>query len=208
MREPPASLLLIHGAGSGPWVFDEWESRFTGVDTFAIDLQEQLDVARASMSDYAGRVLVTARTMRQPVALCGWSMGGLVALQATERVRPHSLILLESSPPAEIQGFDDEVELREGTFDSEAVYGAFPAGMRSRPESHLARSERKRGISIPSISCPSLVVYGDDFPEERGQRIASFHGSDALAFPGRDHWQLVLDERVQDGIAQFLGLSP
>jgi pimeloyl-ACP methyl ester carboxylesterase len=157
MREQPASLLLIHGAGSGPWVFDEWESRFAGVDTFAIDLQEQLDVARASMSDYAGRVLVTARTMRQPVALCGWSMGGLVALQATERVRPHSLILLESSPPAEIQGFDGEVELREGTFDSEAVYGAFPAGMRSRPESHLARSERKRGISIPSISCRRLL---------------------------------------------------
>jgi pimeloyl-ACP methyl ester carboxylesterase len=208
MREPPASLLLIHGAGSGPWVFEEWECRFTGVDIFAVDLQGQLDVARASMSDYAGRVIVAARTMRQPVALCGWSMGGLVALQATERVQPHSLILLESSPPAEIQGFYGEIEPREGTFDSEAVYGAFPAGMRSRPESHLARAERKRGISIPSVSCPSLVVYGDDYPEERGQRIASFYGSDALAFPGRDHWQLVLDVRVQDGIAQFLGLSP
>jgi pimeloyl-ACP methyl ester carboxylesterase len=208
MREPPASLLLIHGAGSGPWVFDEWESRLAGVDIFAVDLQEQLDVARASMSDYAGRVVVAAQAMRQPVALCGWSMGGLVALQAAERVRPHSLILLESSPPAEIQGFDGEVELLEGTFDSEAVYGAFPAGMRSRPESHLARAERKRGISIPSISCPSLVVYGDDYPDERGQRIASFYGSDALAFPGRNHWQLVLDVRVQDGIAVFLDLSP
>lgn len=79
--------------------------------------------------------------------------------------------------------------------------------MRSRPESRLARAERKRGISIPLISCPSLVAYGDDFPEG-GWRLASFYESDALAFPGCDHWQLVLDVRVQDGIAQFLGLSP
>lgn len=60
-------------------------------------------------------------------------------------------MLLEPSPPGETQGFDPAVELAEGLFDPEAVYGPFPASMKARPESLLARGERKRGISVASI---------------------------------------------------------
>jgi hypothetical protein len=70
--------------------------------------------------------------------------------------------------------------------------------MRARPESLLARGERKRGISVPSLPCPALVVYGDQLAEERGRRLAAHYGADELAFPGLDHWGLVLDERVRD----------
>jgi hypothetical protein len=51
------------------------------------------------------------------------------------------------------------------------VYGSFPSDMRARPESLFARAERKRGISVPSLPCPSLVIYGDEFP--RGARLNS-----------------------------------
>jgi pimeloyl-ACP methyl ester carboxylesterase len=56
-----------------------------------------LDVANASHGDYANRVVLEAEALPQPVCLCGWSMGGLAVLQAAVRVRPHSLVLLETS---------------------------------------------------------------------------------------------------------------
>ena len=198
------SLLLIHGAGSGPEVFDGWESDFPGVCLTAVDLQKNLEVRRATMRDYAAAVAAAAAHTPAPVALCGWSMGGLVVLHAALLVRPHSVIVLEPSPPAEVQGFRADVELREGTFDPEETYGPFPAGQRARPESLLARTERQRGISIPAIPSRSLVIYGDDYRDVRGRRIAAFYGSKEAYFPGFDHWALVREPIVRLTIAHFL----
>jgi pimeloyl-ACP methyl ester carboxylesterase len=157
------------------------------------------------MADYAERVVAAARALPQPVSLCGWSMGGLVVLQAAAFVRPHSVILIEASPPGEVQGFNGDVAMSVGTFDPEGVYGRFPAGLPARPESSLARAERKRGISVPGLPCPSLVIYGDEFRDERGRPIASLYGSEERDFPGLDHWDLVRDRRVREAIVDFLG---
>ncbi|MDQ3858434.1 MAG: alpha/beta hydrolase [Actinomycetota bacterium] len=201
----PASLLLVHGAGSGPWVYHDWRESFPSLRVAAVDLQEGLDVGGASMANYAGRVVNVASALPQPVSLCGWSMGGLAVLLAAEDARSHSVILIEPSPPGEIQGFNPDAELTSGTFDPEATYGAFPAGVRARPESSLARAERKRGIAVPSLPCPSLVIYGDDFREGRGTAIARLYGSYERDFPGLDHWGLVRERRVREAIAAFLG---
>ena len=99
-----ASVLLVHGAASGPWVFDGWSPCFTGAQTEAVDLHEGLDVARASMHDYADRVAWAAETLPRPLAVCGWSMGGLVAMMAAPRIDPACLILLEL---AETYGADE-----------------------------------------------------------------------------------------------------
>ena len=203
-HQPPRSLLLVHGAGSGPWVFEGWPESFPDITVATVDLQEGLDVATASHADYATEVADAAAALPAPVSLCGWSMGGLVVLEAAERVRPHSVILLEPSPPAEVQGHNPDTEVGQGTFDPEAVYGRFPPGIRARSESARARAERKRGISVPSLSCASLVVYGDTFRDERGKAIARLYGSDELDFPGFDHWGLVSDVRVRAAIAEWL----
>ena len=205
--EPPTSLLLAHGSGSGPWVFDDWAASFPGVTVAAVDLHANLDVSRASHADYAAAVGRAAAQLPQPVALCGWSMGGLVVLQAAEEVRPHAVIVIEPSAPAEVQGFRSETEVTDGSFDPEAVYGRFPAGIRARPESARARAERKAGISVPRLSCPSLVVFGDSFRAERGESVAQLYDSDELDLPGLDHWDLVLDERVRRAVARWLGVG-
>jgi pimeloyl-ACP methyl ester carboxylesterase len=208
MDTSPASLLLVHGAGSGPWIFRDWDESFPGLQVAAVDLQTGLDVAHASMDDYAAQVTATAGDLPQPVALSGWSMGGLVAMLATLGLKPppHSLVLIEPSPPQEIQGFRRGIDLAAaaGAFDPEAVYGAFPNGTRSRPESALARTERQRGISIPRLPCPSLVIYGDEFPDQRGRKIAERYGSQQCAFPGLDHWGLIRDPRVREAIGSFV----
>jgi Alpha/beta hydrolase family len=201
----PRSLLLVHGAGSGPWIFDGWAAAFPDIAVSAIDLQEDLDVETASMTAYAAVATTAAQRLDPPVALCGWSMGGLTVLHVAPVVKPHSVILLEPSPPAEVQGLHPETLLTLGAFDPEEVYGPAPPGERCRPESSLALSERKRGISVPTLSCPSLVVYGDTLPPERGPRVAAFYGSEEAYFPGLNHWDLVMDLRVRVAIARFLG---
>jgi len=154
------------------------------------------------MADYAGEVERAARRAPAPRAGCGWSMGGLVAMMAEDCF--DALVLIEPSPPAEIQGWDRQVVPLPGSFDPEETYGRFPSGIASRPESALARAERKRGISIPSLNRPSLVVFGDEFAEDRGHAIAGFFGAQALGFPGYTHWDLVLRCEVRDAILAWL----
>jgi pimeloyl-ACP methyl ester carboxylesterase len=198
------SLVLVHGAGSGPWIFDDWPASFPGLDVHAVDLHAGLDVGRASMADYAARLVSAAQSLPRPAALCGWSMGGLVVLQASARLQPDSVILIEASPPAEVQGFHPSAELADGTFDPQTAYGPFPTGIAARPESMLARTERKRGISVPHLPCPSLVIFGDEFPDARGTQIARLYGSDQHYFAGLDHWGLVRNRRAREAIARFL----
>lgn len=201
---PPASVLLVHGAASGPWVFDGWAGAFERSSVVAVDLQAGLDVAYASMEDYALAVRRAASRMPQPVAVVAWSMGGLAAMLAAEEARPSCLVLMEPSPPAEIQGEDPGVLAEPGLLDGEATYGAFPAGVASRPESSLARAQRKAGISVLSLACPVLAVYGSEYRQERGRRIATLYGGAELAFSDIEHFGLVLDRRVRDAVAAHL----
>jgi hypothetical protein len=131
-------------------------------------------------------------------------MGGLAAMMASRRVEPDALVLLEPSPPGEVQGFDATIPLEPGTFDGEEVYGRFPDGIRSRPESKLARAERKRGISVPSLPPRTLVVSGRDFAEERGAALARFYSLEELALPDASHWDIVQHDGVRIKIAEWL----
>ncbi len=202
--EPPRTMLAVHGSGSGPWVFEDWLGWFSPARFDAPDLQEGLDPARATMGAYAQRVERAAEGAEAPLVLVGWSMGGLVAMMAAQTIRPDAIVLLEPSPPAEVAGLRPEVPLRRGTFDPEQVYGPFPPGVRARPESAVARSERARGISVPRLPCPSLLVSGAEFPEERGSAVAAFYGSHHASFPTLDHWDLVLRPEVRETVGRVV----
>jgi pimeloyl-ACP methyl ester carboxylesterase len=190
------NFLLLHGAGSGPWVFDGWEGN-------AVDMHAGLNVGAASMLNYEAAVACDAVLMPRPLCLVGWSMGGLAAMMAARRVKPQALVLIEPSPPGEVQGFDETVSLEEGTYDPEEVYGTFPSGTRARPESRLARSERRRGVSVPSLDCPTLVVYGADYADDRGRPVAAFYGAEELHVPGASHWELVAGKKTAAAIVQW-----
>ena len=142
--------------------------------------------------------------VERPFALLGWSMGGLVAMMAARRVEPDALVLLEPSPTGESAAFDERVAPVEGTYDPEDAYGPFPAGMRPRPESTLARAERKRGVSVPSLPARTLVVYGDEFAEERGLGVVRCYAADDLRVGGLDHWGLVRNPAPRLPIADWL----
>jgi len=196
--------LLVHGAASGPWVFDAWGDTFPELELEAVDLHAGLNIAEASMSNYVKIAERAADWLPRPLGVCGWSMGGLVAMLAVNHARPDWLVLLEPSPPAEVQRVDRTVGPRSGTYAGESAYGTFPAGVRSRPESSLARAERKRGLSVAQLDCPTLVVYGHEFADERGRAVARYYGAEELSLPALDHWELVLDERSREAVAGWL----
>ena len=173
----------------------------------APDLHEGLDVARASMEDFACAIVRAAEGLPRPLALCGWSLGGLAAMMAAGRVGPDRLVLLEPSAPAETQGTDPTVPLEHGLLDPVQTYGAFPEGQGARPDSLLARAERKRGISVPSLPCATLVAYGDDLPPDRGAELAARYGADTLHVLGADHWDLVLDPEIRRRVADWLSVG-
>jgi len=182
-------------------VFEGWPDSFPGVCLNAVNLQARRAVSHTSSVDYAEIVQEAVNTASRPLVLCGWSMGGLIAMMAAAATLPEVLVLLEPSPPAEVQGTDESVEVSAGAFDPEVAYGPFPEGMRARPESSLARAERKRGISVPVLPCYTIVVSGRDFPDERGSSVARAYGALWLAFPDLSHWDLVRDPVVRREIA-------
>jgi pimeloyl-ACP methyl ester carboxylesterase len=169
----------------------------------AVDLQAGLVVERAAMSNYAAVVACTANLCPAPRALLGWSLGGLAAMMAAERAEAERLVLLEPSPTAEVQG-THAVEPVEGAFDPEEEYGPFPAGIRARPESLLARGQRKQGISVPALPCPALVVYGREYSDERGRAVARHYDAEELDTGVPTHWDLVVDQQVRQSVAAWL----
>jgi pimeloyl-ACP methyl ester carboxylesterase len=185
-------------------VFDGWREALASLEVEAPDLQAGLNVAEAAMSNYAAVVVRAAEAVPAPTALVGWSMGGLVAMLAARPANAARLVLLEPSPPAEVQGEHPEIALEAGTFDPEGTYGAFPTGVRARAESALARAERKRGVSIAELPSPALVVCGDEYADERGRAVAARYGAELLHLAGRSHWDLVLDPATAEGVAARL----
>jgi SAM-dependent methyltransferase len=78
----------------------------------------------------------------------------------------------------------------------------------SRPMVRLAE-QRLRSANLPGAAppCPSLVVCGESFPEERGAALARLYQSYELRFSGLDHWDLVLDPQVRTAVAKWLGIT-
>lgn len=142
MRQaPPPSCCSSTEPGAGRGSSTVGTTPFRAPRLAAIDHHEGLDVAAASHEDYARNVVAAAEELQAPVALCGWSMGGLVVLQAAQVIRLDSVVLLEASPPAEVQGVHPDVEIAGGSFDPEVVYGPFPGACgRGRSRHRHARS--------------------------------------------------------------------
>jgi pimeloyl-ACP methyl ester carboxylesterase len=195
------SILLVHGAGSGPWVFDDWSESFSAAHVSAVDLQAGLDVADAGIDDYARAIERAAEPLQRPLAVVAWSLGGLAAMVAAARVRPEALVLLEASPPLEVQGAR-AVDPQPGTF----MPASPPAGVRSRPESLRAVGERERGVSVPLLpeETRTLVVFGDILRDDRGPNLARRYGADQLDVGSATHWDLVLDPVVRGQIGAWL----
>lgn len=124
-RAESAAFLLVHGAANSAVVWTFWQRALAdaGFASYAVDLRGHgaspaLDLSRVSMLDYAEDVRSVARQLAAPLVLMGWSMGGLVAMMASD-VAQACIGLAPSTPAASC---DDAVRIRAGEFDA-AEYG-------------------------------------------------------------------------------------
>jgi pimeloyl-ACP methyl ester carboxylesterase len=199
-------LVCVHGAGSGPWVFAGWALDFPQWEVVAPDLQEGLHLATASMADYAAAVRIASeRGGRSPLTvLRGWSMGGLVALMAANDVRPAAVVVLEPSLPEELKQNRSDALPVPGTFDPAEVYGSWPGNPPTRRESSFALLERERGVSVPTVPCPLLVIASERYRTTRGRKVAAFYGGDYIEFGDLHHSALLQDPRVRHAILRWI----
>jgi pimeloyl-ACP methyl ester carboxylesterase len=209
-------LVLVHGATSGPWAFEGWMPALGDVDVRVPDLQHGLDVSQATMEAYRDQVEAHLDPLpagdgghedgaaASSAVLCGWSMGGLVAMMAARRRLPAALVVVEPSLPLEVGGGDPDLPLVEGTYDAADVYGPVADASRHRSESALARSQRLRGISIPTIGCPMLVVAGRSYLGTRGEPVAARYAADLRVFPRLGHGELVERPEVATTVTSWI----
>ncbi len=110
------SLILVHGAATGAWVWDAWRRHLGafGWEVNVLDLRGHgrslpIDLGTVTMEDYLGDLesvtaqIETARGSHPIVG--GWSMGGMLALMyAAKHQETPALLLFSPSPPLEIAG--------------------------------------------------------------------------------------------------------
>lgn len=104
-RKPP--LLLVHGALTGSWLWNEMAAFLAerGWEAHAMNLRGHFtsapaDLDATTMRDYADDVGTAARSLGRPSVLIGWGIGALAALMHAERHPVLGLVLLAPSPPA------------------------------------------------------------------------------------------------------------
>lgn len=89
---PVTSLILIHGAWAGAWVWDGLAPRLhdAGFDTHAVDLpgngHDRTPAQKADLDACVARVRALIDTLSGPVGLVAHSGGGMVATQVAEAV--------------------------------------------------------------------------------------------------------------------------
>ncbi len=220
---PP--IVLVHGAANAAAVWTYWlrELAARGWPAYAPDLRGHgasapMDLSAVTMADYAADVAQVVRQLRDRPVLVGWSMGGLVAMMVAATGAARACVALAPSAPSET--LYPSVPLRRGEFgpeeygitgdDPDDQQGPMPDLDRAERlialgslgrESRLARDERKRGITIPSLPCPLLVVTGTADLQWPRERYAAIHvPADYLEVEGASHWGLVLSRRALTGM--------
>jgi non-heme chloroperoxidase len=106
MKKLP-TVVMIHGAFCGGWVFEAWRARFAAagyrVLTPTLRYHESGEQPRAlgstSVLDYAKDLEALIDTLDAPPILIGHSMGGLLAQMLAARRSVAALVLLAPSAP-------------------------------------------------------------------------------------------------------------
>jgi pimeloyl-ACP methyl ester carboxylesterase len=138
---PYPSILLVHGAANGAWVWDSWRAALgaLGWEVNVLDLRGHgrslpIDMNEVTMESYVGDLesvaAQIAATQGQHPVVGGWSMGGLVSMMyASKQPEVPCLLLFAPSPPLEVQGKATLDELRKTPLTpfGPELYGVYPA---------------------------------------------------------------------------------
>jgi len=137
---PSPSLLLIHGAAAGAWIWPLWRRELTtcGWQVNVLDLRGHgrsvpTDLASVTLEDYVADVASVASQIEaaqglHPI-LGGWSLGGMLAMMyAALHQQTPAILLIEPNMPLEVAGkASAEYQRRfSGAVLGPEAFGVFP----------------------------------------------------------------------------------
>ena len=209
--------VFIHGAGGGGWEWNAWKPVFekAGWTCVAEDLMPtRSGIAETKFKDYESQVEGWGKT-HQPshLVLIGASMGGILALKASEKLHPEAIVLVNSVGPAGIvhrapKTYPAVIEWSKGTLketqdsmpdsDEPTIQYAFKHW---RDESGAVLTEISKGLVVEKPSGHMLVVLGDkdtDVPNAIGRDMAKKYGGELKVFEGMSHVSPLLGTRAPD----------
>jgi len=223
---PPNLAVMIHGAGGGGWEYDKWKPVFekAGWKVIARDLvPAKAGLAQTQFKDYVAQVEGWASGPHRRVVLIGASMGGPIALKASESLHPSAIVLVDavgpkgvgeprhSEPAPEIirwaNGPLKDTEDSMPDSDRPTILWAWK---RWRDESGAVVNALRDGVECDKPKCPCLVVLGGndtDVPHATGLALADWCHADVQSYAGMSHVGPLLSTRAEEvarGICQWL----
>jgi pimeloyl-ACP methyl ester carboxylesterase len=164
------------------------------------------------MHDYAADVREFALQLARPPGLVGWSIGGLVAMMATDSDTP-GVVGLAPSTPERATKPDKTISTGEFGPEEYGITSDDPANQPFMPdldleerviavsslgkESRYARGERAAGIVLAGWSTPLLIATGTEdrqWPADKYDHLPM--PAERISIDGASHWGLVLSQRA------------
>jgi len=213
------NLVFVHMSWGGVWAFENYIKYFAkkGYNCYGLDLRGHGKsggtVEGATMNDYVDDVhtAVTSLNIERPVVL-GHSMGGLIALMYGARYPTLGVVSIDGSPSIEVQKTSEEKTYKtiytpkdsgmpspiKSMFILRDIYPWRLVNMKMKlgVESGIARSERKKGISVKkeAITAPKFFVgaeNGTSLPfgigAEKVKAQATYYDSPFFEVSGASH---------------------
>lgn len=204
-------ILMIHGAFTGWWIWQNWLGEFArlGWPSYALSLRghegsrplSRSQLLTTRLADYVDDVLTVLSRLGASIII-GHSLGGIVAQKVAERAGARALVLVASVGPGQLGPHDvdfpeDEPAEFQESYASDRARYRIPDEVfvdvlaRLVPESPRALNDGRGRTSIEraAVECPILVV-GADLDETKvpaPERIAEFYSSTYIVVNGSAH---------------------
>jgi len=231
------NIVFIHMSWGGMWAFDYYIKFFVqaGYNAHALDLRGHGksggSVSGATMQDYVDDIRTVIIELRiQNTIIIGHSMGGLIALMYSAQYGSLATVSLDGSPTLEAQETSERKKYP-------ASYTPQDSGMPTNPikamfmlpdiypwclmkmkkklktESGVARSERKKGVSVPKerLKQPLLFIgaeKGISLPFgigiEKARIQANYYGAPVIEIKGATHPGLLIGKYWKDSAKAIL----
>ncbi len=213
LSPPLPTIVFLHGAYQGWWVYENWQEYFAQVGWRTVSLSlrnhpgsysiEDQEFLKLQPEDYVSDVLRVTEWLETPCVLVAHSMGGVVGQKAAERLPDlAALILLASGPPQGLgasrskdlpydsPSIPDYQQVKRHMFGNidDADYAEFHSRLVPETPSVMNQTGRGRVSVDPAlIRSPVLAVDAEHDRNQFGPVYADFYSGDYIRVPGASH---------------------
>lgn len=225
------TLVFLHGAYQGAWVYSDWQAFFAvrGWRSLALSLRghpgskilSHVELLKTELHHYVDDVGQVVHWADAPVVLVGHSMGGVISQSVAQHINLTGLILLTTGAPAGIGASRpkdlpshcvsvphyDQVRRHMFIDISPVDYAQFYARLVVETPTVMNLTGRGRVVVDPyKISCPVFAIDAEFDRNQFGASLAQYYNGDYQQIPNMAHAIMLGTQRhiVAEVILQWL----